>query len=85
MPLRLSDTSPAMEEKQISMIRKAGIAERLRRMRSLSRTVIRLSRRAISRAHPSLSQQEIDLIFISLHYGEEIAGRLKTYLQRKEP
>ncbi len=81
---RLDDTSPGIKEIQISLIRKAGAAERTMRMRSLSGTVVNLSRRAISRTHPGYNQQEIDLIFVSLHYGEDIANRLESYLDRKK-
>ena len=79
---RLDDTSPKIKEIQISLIRKAGVAERTTRMRSLSQTVVNLSRRAIARTHPGYNQREIDLIFVSLHYGDEIAHRLKSYLDR---
>lgn len=81
---RLDDTSPGIKEIQISLIRKAGAAERTTIMRSLSQTVVNLSRRAISRTHPGYNQQEIDLIFVSLHYGEDIANRLESYLGRKK-
>ena len=80
---RLDDTNPGIKEIQISLVRKAGVAERTTRMRSLSGTVANLSRRAIARTHPGYSQQEVDLIFVSLHYGNDIANRLERYLARK--
>lgn len=83
MLARLDDTNPGIKEIQISLIRKAGVAERTTRMRSLSQTVVNLSRRAISRTHPGYNQQEVDLIFVSLHYGDDIANRLENYLGRK--
>ncbi len=61
MSKRLTDTNPKAEEFQISLIRRASVAERLSRTRSLSRTVIQLSRRAIARANPGLSEQERDI------------------------
>lgn len=78
----LDDTNPKMKKMQIALIRKAGIAKRTMRMRSLSQTVVNLSRRAIARTHPGSNQREIDLIFVSLHYGDAIAHRLKNYLDR---
>lgn len=77
------DTNPKIKEIQISLIRKAGIAQRIMQMRSLSRTAINLSRRAISRAHPEYNQQEVNLVFVRLHYGDDIANRLGTYLNQK--
>lgn len=79
------DTNPKVEKFQISLIRQASIAKRIARMRSLSQTVVQLSRRAIMRANPGLSEQELNLIFVSYHYGTELADRLRKYLDRKAP
>jgi len=83
MSKQLSDTDPKAEEFQISLLRRASVAERLSRTRSLSRTVIQLSRRAIARANPTLSERERDILFVAYHYGAELAGRLREYLNRK--
>ena len=80
-----ADTNPKVEKFQISLIRQASIAKRIARMRSLSQTVIQLSRRAIMRANPGLSERELNLIFVSYHYGTELADRLRKYLDRKAP
>ena len=80
-----SDTSQNVEKFQISLIRKASVAERASRIRSLSETVIQLSRRAIRRANPGLSQQELNLIFVANHYGSDLANRLQNYLNKKSP
>ena len=85
MHSQLNDTHPQIKEIQIALIRKAGIARRTMQMRSLSQTVIRLSRRAIARTHPGCNQQEVDLIFVRLHYGDDLADRLGIYLNRKAP
>ncbi len=76
------DTSLNAEETQISLIRKASIAERISRVRSLSQTTMQLSRRAISRANPGLSEQEVTLIFVAYHYGDELANRLRAYMEK---
>lgn len=80
-----ADTNPKVEKFQISLIRQASIAKRIARMRSLSQTVVQLSRRAIMRANPDLSERELNLIFVSYHYGTELADRLRKYLDRKAP
>ena len=77
------DTHPQMEKIQISLIRKAGKAKRIMCLRSLSQTVIRLARRAIGRANPGYNQREIDLNFIGLNYGEDLASRLRAYLRNR--
>lgn len=77
------DTQPDTERKMISLIRKATPTEKINQVRSLSQTVIQLSKRAIARANPNLSNLDIDLLFISYHYGEELAGRLRKYLAER--
>jgi hypothetical protein len=79
------DTHPRAERFQISLIRQASIAKRTSRMRSLSQTVIQISRRAISRANPELNEQELDLLLIAYHYGTDLADRLQEYLDRRHP
>jgi len=83
MSTQISDTNPKAAEFQISLIRRASVAERLSRTRSLSRTVIQLSRRAILRANPKLSEQELNLFFVAHYYGNELAERLREYMNRK--
>jgi len=78
------DTYLSAEETQISLIRKSSIAKRISMVRSLSQTTIQLSRRAISRANPLLSEQEVNLIFVAYHYGEELANRLRAYMEQKK-
>jgi len=43
-----------------------------------------LSRRAIQRANPSLSEREVDLVFVSNHYGEKLAKCLRLYMGREQ-
>lgn len=71
-----SDTHPKAAEYQLELLRKATPAERLAVVRSLSRTVIELSRRALRRRNPDATQRELDRAFVALHYGEETARRL---------
>lgn len=76
------DTHPDAERAQIALIRKASVAERISRMRSLSRSVIHLSRKAIGRANPGFNEREIALAFISHCYGSALADRLRDYLDK---
>jgi hypothetical protein len=77
------DTAPQAEEVQIELIRQASVAQRISMVRSLSQTAMYLSRRAIQRANPTLSEREVDFLFVELHYGEDLADRLRSYMERK--
>lgn len=77
------DTAPQAEKVQIELIRQSSVARRISIVRSLSQTVMYLSRRAIQRANPSLSEREVDLAFVELHYGKDLAERLHSYMERK--
>ena len=78
-----SDTDPQAEQVQIELIRRLSVAQRISLVRSLSRTTMFLSRRAIRRANPSMSEREVGLAFVELHYGKELAGRLRSYIENK--
>jgi hypothetical protein len=77
------DTTPQAEKVQIELIRQSSVAKRISLVRSLSQTAMFLSRRAIQRANPSLSEREVDLLFVELHYGKDLAERLRSYMEHK--
>jgi hypothetical protein len=76
-------TSPAADEIQVRLLRNAGTAGRVARARSLSQSVIGLSRRAIQRRHPEWSEREVLLEFVAVHYGRELADRVRHHLERR--
>jgi len=78
------DTAPEVEKLQIELIRAASVAGRISLVRSLSQTAMYLSRRAIQRANPSLSERQVDLVFVANHYGQNLAERLGLYLEREQ-
>lgn len=78
------DTTPQAEKVQIELIRKASVSRRVSRVRSLSQTTMYLSRRAIRRTNPFLSEREVDLAFVANHYGENLAERLRLYMGHKQ-
>ncbi len=80
----LSDTAEEIERIQVAMIRRLSVAERISRSRSLSQTAMQLARRAIRRANPNLTERELELRFVSLHYGEHLASSLRDYLSNQE-
>ena len=77
------DTIAEVEKVQIDLIRKASICKRISVARSLSQTVMYLARRAIRRANPSMSEQEVDLAFVENHYGKKLAESLRLYMESK--
>lgn len=80
----LSDTSPEAERVQIELLRRASTAQRVARCRSLSTMTMELARRAIRRQHPDWDDREVQLHFVALHYGEDLASRVRSYLESRE-
>ena len=78
-----SDTPPNIEEFQILLIRNSPVARRLSKVRSLSETVIRLSRRAIARSNPELTGDELKCRVVEYYYGKSLAKKLQEYLARR--
>ena len=79
-----ADTALEVEKVQIELIRKSSIAKRISVVGSLSQTVRYLSRRSIQRANPHFSEREVDIAFVALHYGEELAENLRLYMENKQ-
>ena len=77
------DTHPKAERALISLIRQATPAKKLSQVRSLSQTMIRLSRRAIMRANENIDEQEANLVFVTHHYGSDLSEHLRKYLDNR--
>ena len=80
----LSDTSPEAEKVQIELLRRATVAERFAMMESLTTMTINLSRRAIARANPELTPEELNLKWVELNYGKELADNVREYIKGLE-
>jgi len=80
-----SDTSPEAEKVQIELLREATNAQRLALALSMTDLAIRLARRAIARANPGLTRRELDLKFVEIHYGNDLAERVREYLGGRPP
>ncbi len=83
IPPRPADTSVEAERVQIDLIRAAPVSRRLHMAWSLSATVIGMARQALVRAYPHASRQELDLRFVELHYGPDLAAELRAELTRR--
>lgn len=80
----MNDTHPGAERAHINLLRQADIAKRFALLRSLSQTVIELSRRAIQKANPNLTETEVGLKFVEYHYGKDLATRVRNHLARQQ-
>ena len=81
----LSDTSPEAEAVQISLLREAGPSRRAATALAMSRIVCALSRRAILRANPGLSDEELTARFVEAHYGAKLGAAVRAELARRRP
>lgn len=79
----LSDTSPEAEDIQIALLKKLTPAQRAAKVFSLSHTVFTLSKRAIQRQNPGLSELEMKLLYLHHFYSPGIARKVRAYLQKK--
>ncbi|MCH8127953.1 hypothetical protein IIC38_18685 [candidate division KSB1 bacterium] len=84
MRTQSSDTHPEVERILIDLTRKVTVAEKFSQVRELSNMAMQLSRRAIARANPGLSENEVDLLFVKYHYGDDVANRLKNHLEKRQ-
>jgi hypothetical protein len=76
------DTNPKAAAVQLQLLRNATAGARGRALRSLSSTVIELSRRALRESMPGADDDEVMLRWIALHYGEGLAERVARRLSR---
>jgi hypothetical protein len=76
------DTNPEVERILISLIRTLSMEEKLNRTLNFSSSIINLSKRAIARANPELSEEERSLLFVEYHYGVELANKLRSFQEQ---
>jgi hypothetical protein len=81
----LSDTSKDIQRLQIELSRKSSPAEKIAQVRRMTDFVVRLSRRAIERANPEFSREEIDLRWVEINYGPKLAAELRDDLRCRTP
>ncbi len=76
----IKDTPPAVEAVQIKLLRDAGQARRSKLMLSLTQSAFSLSRNNLRQKHPELSEFELNIKFVELLYGSQLADSLREYL-----
>lgn len=80
MIARSADTDPETERVHLDLLRRAGPDRRLQMSLDLSAVVITLAKQALQRSMPNATPTEVDLRFVELHYGRELAADLRRYL-----
>lgn len=81
--MALSDTSAAAARVQIELLRKSGCERRAQLTRSMSRSVIDLSRAALRERMPGASERDVLLRWVALQYGSDLAERVRRYMQAR--
>ena len=75
------DTRPQAAEVQLGLLRKASVGRRAALARSLSTTVIGLSRQAVREAMKTATDAEVMNRWLALNYGEDLARRVRDYMR----
>jgi len=76
----LSDTDKKVEKILIDIIKQKSIPERLKQMGNLTSLVMQLSKRAIARNNIKKDKLELNMLFVKLHYGEELSNNVRRHL-----
>lgn len=84
MKTQSRDTHPKTERILISLLKRENTVKKFSQIRSLSQTTIQLSKRAIVRANKTFDENQINLLFITYHYGKDLAERVRKYLNLDE-
>ena len=80
---RPADTDAEAERVQLDLLRAATPARRAALAIALTATTIGLSRRALERQAPGATREEIDLRFVELNYGPELAAELAAWRRER--
>lgn len=75
------DTRPEAAKLQLGLLRTASVGRRAALARSLSSTVIGLSRRALRETMKTATDAEVLDRWLALNYGEDLARRVRDYLR----
>jgi hypothetical protein len=85
MDARSPDTDRETERVHIELLRRTGPARRAQMAWSLSAQVIGLARRAMRLSAGLDDPTEVDLRFVAVHYGRELAEGVRARLAARKP
>jgi len=80
-----TDTSPDAEAVQLELIRGMTPAQRVEKTLRLSSEMLRAAKAAIRRRYPAYSKCEVTIKLIELHYGAELAAKVRSRLESPTP
>ncbi len=80
MAIPVESSSQAADRVQIELLRAAGTKGRFAKTRAITAAAISLARRAIRKQHPEMSEEEVLLEFVAVHYGRDLAEKVRRYL-----
>ena len=80
----LSDTPRGIQRLQIELAQRMSPAEKIEQVRKMTDFVVRLSRRAIARANPELTEAEVNLRWVELSYGRKLASELRDDIEPQD-
>lgn len=78
----LTDTDPEAAAVQQELLRRASISEKFNLVEALTATVVSLCRQGIRERHPEYSEQDVDLHFVEMNYGRELADGMRRRLEQ---
>jgi hypothetical protein len=79
----VNDTPPEIERKQIALLRAAGPDRRSMLASELTEGALERARRGIADAHPDWTDLERRLLFVQVHYGDDLARRVRADIARR--
>ena len=79
--MSLSDTHPSIASKQLELIRGLSLERKLELTSAFSWDLIQASRKLIADEHPKWSELDVKLHWAGIHYGPDLAGRVRRYLE----
>jgi hypothetical protein len=77
----LTDTHPEAEAVRQELLRRASPADKFSLVRALTATVVSLCREGIRERHPEFDDRAVDLHFVEMNYGRELAEGLARRLE----
>lgn len=77
----LTDTDPEAEAVQQELLRKKTIAEKFALVRSLTAMTVALCKQGIRERHPEYNEIDVDVHFVEMNYGRELAEGVRRRLE----
>jgi len=78
-----NDTSGDAEPFQLELLRRAGPQRRSALASALTNQALERAHAGIARAHPDMSELDRRLLFVEIHYGIELAERVREFLRTR--